>query len=159
MLSMNTKQSGMSLIEAMVALVVISVGLLGIAALQIVALQQGASSQWHSKAVWFSYEMTDRILANEVVFAGYAGVDTSNDYDQDCEGAACTPAQMRTADAADWKSRVSDLPSGRGIISTPAANQLLITVMWDDEGTGADGIECSGDTDTDLTCYSVTIVQ
>ncbi len=143
----------------MIALVIISVGLLGIAALQIVALQQSASSQWHSKAVWYSYEMSDRILANETQFANYSGIDTLNDYSQDCQSNACSTAGLRISDAADWKQRVSDLPSGQGIITSSAAAQLTVTVMWDDEGTGASGTGCSANHDVDLTCYSVTIVQ
>jgi hypothetical protein len=31
--------------------------------------------------------------------------------------------------------------------------------MWDDEGTGATGTNCSGDADVDLACYSITLVQ
>ncbi|MBL7004168.1 MAG: type IV pilus modification protein PilV [Gammaproteobacteria bacterium] len=159
MLKNRATQTGMSLIEAMVALVVISVGLLGIAALQIIALQQNSSSQWHSQAVWYSYEITDRILANNAVFNSYDGVDTNNDYSQNCQVNLCSAAQMIVADATDWKDRISSLPAGRGMITSAGVDQLLITVMWDDDGTGATGTDCSGNTDTDLTCYSVTILN
>lgn len=154
-----SKQQGMSLIEAMVALLVISVGLLGIAALQIVALQQNSSSQWHSQAVWYSYEITDRILANSTVFDNYAGVDTDNEYSQDCQALSCSAAAMVNADAQDWAAAVTQLPNGRGMITQPAADSLTITVMWDDAGTGATGTNCSNNSDVDLTCYSVTIVN
>lgn len=159
MLKNNSTQAGMSLIESMIALVIISVGLLGIAALQIVALQQSSSSQWHSKAVWYSYEMSDRILVNSVQFANYADIDTSNNYSQDCQNATCTPAQLLVADAEDWSAHVESLPRGQGIITAPSASQLMITVMWDDDGTGASGTNCSEDHNVDLTCYSVTVVQ
>jgi type IV pilus assembly protein PilV len=51
-----------------------------------------------------------------------------------------------------------DLPSGRGQV-TGNANLLIITVMWDDEGTGATGTGCGGNAQVDLTCYSVPLVQ
>jgi len=159
MLRQLKSQKGMSLIEAMVALVVISVGLLGIAALQIVALQQNSSSQWHSQAVWFSYEMSDRIKANNLVFNAYKDVDTSGSYSQDCQAASCTANQMITADAQDWKQRVETLPGGRGLIESSANNELVIKVMWDDEGTGATGTDCSANKQTDLTCYTVTLLN
>lgn len=159
MLKITQKQLGMSLIEAMIALVIISVGLLGIAALQIVALQQNASSQWHSKAVWYSNEMTDRILANNTQFDNYAGIDTSQSYSQDCVSLSCSPAQMLIHDAEDWATRVADLPSGKGIITANAGASLTVVVMWDDDGTGATGEGCSGNAATDLTCYSVTILN
>lgn len=149
----------MSLIESMIALLVISVGLLGIAALQIVAMQQNSSSQWHSQAVWYSYEITDRVLSNSAVFASYNGVDTDDDYDQSCVDLACSPAQMILADASNWKENVEKLPNGRGMIEQVTPNELTITVMWDDEGTGATGTDCSGDSESDLACYSVTIVE
>lgn len=155
----HNHQSGMSLIEAMIALVVISVGLLGIAALQITALQQNSSSQWHSQAVWDSYEISDRILANKSVFNSYDGIKTSKNYEQDCQTKTCTAAQMVTADAQAWASKISELPSGLGIISSPQVDQLTITVMWDDEGTGVSGTGCSGDSSKDLTCYTVSLVN
>jgi len=159
MLKQIISQKGMSLIEAMVALVVISVGLLGIAALQIVALKQNSSSQWHSQAVWFSYEMSDRIMANKSVFNSYGGIDTSGAYVQDCQAGPCSAAQMITADAQDWKTRVETLPSGQGLIESSVNNELVIKVMWDDDGTGATGTSCTADKTTDLTCYTVTIIN
>ncbi len=51
-----------------------------------------------------------------------------------------------------------DLPSGRGQV-TGNANLLIVTVMWDDDGTGATGTGCSGNAQVDLTCYSVPLVQ
>ena len=55
----------------MVALLVISIGLLGIAALQITAMNQNPSSLNHSQAVWIAYNMSDRIRANLPEFANY----------------------------------------------------------------------------------------
>ncbi len=150
-------QRGLSLLEAMIALVIISVGLLGIAALQINALKQNNSAYWHSKAVWIAHDMAERMRANSSVTNDYIGIDTATPYAQDCQAAPCTPAQMVVADAADWKAMVETLPSGRGIIRNPVANETEIAVMWDDEGTGANGTNCGNDPDIDLTCYTITL--
>ena len=150
-------QRGLTLIESMVALLVISVGLLGIAALQITSMQQNASAMNHSQAVWIGYNMADRIRANITEFASYGGIDTDNDYTQDCTG-GCNTGELVTSDAADWKIEVQNLPGGRGTI-TANANQLVVTVMWDDDGTGATGTGCGGDPAVDLTCYSIILVQ
>lgn len=151
------KQIGMGLIESLIALLIISIGLLGIAALQITSLKQSSSSQWHSQAVWYSYEMTDRINANRTVFAQYGGIDTDNTYNQDCEGATCTPAQLVTADAQDWKDLMDTLPDGRGFISS-TANTLTISVMWDE---GESSTNCTNDVTSpnDRTCFTVTVAQ
>ncbi|MCP4332000.1 MAG: type IV pilus modification protein PilV [Gammaproteobacteria bacterium] len=152
------RQRGVTLIESMIALLVITIGLLGIAALQIVAMKQNAIALNNSKAVWIGYNMTDRVRANLTQFTNYAGIDTSKGYSQDCMGASCSNAQMVTADASDWITQVEGLPAGRGMI-TGDATQLAITVMWDDEGTGATGTDCGNDPDVDLTCYTVTLIQ
>ncbi|MDH3759931.1 MAG: type IV pilus modification protein PilV [Gammaproteobacteria bacterium] len=153
------KQRGLTLVESMVALLVISIGLLGIAALQITAMKQNSSALHHSQAVWIGYNMADRIRANISQFAGYAGIDTNNGYSQDCMSGPCNTVELITADAADWATEIRNLPGGRGIISGNAT-QLVIAVMWDDEGTGtATGTGCDPTNAADLTCYTVTMVQ
>ena len=148
----------MNLVEAMIALLVISIGLLGIASLQLTSMKQNTSALNHSRAVWYAYSMSDRIRANLSEFANYDGIDTTAGYGQDCIATACSNAQMRIADAADWAAMVSNLPSGRGII-TSNADGLLISIMWDDEGTGATGTGCGPDPDVDLTCYVSAVAQ
>lgn len=159
MLIIHNRQRGVSLVESMISLLVISVGLLGIAALQITSMKQNNSALHHSQAVWIGYNIADRIRANFTQFDSYAGIDTDTSPSQDCLSGACSSAQMVNADAADWSVVMQTLPAGRGIITSIAANVLLIQVMWDDEGTGATGTACGTDPATDLTCYTVTLMQ
>jgi len=157
MLKQNVRrQQGLSMIEALVSLLIISIGLLGIASLQISSIKQSSSAHWHSQAVWANYEMTDRISANSPnEFANYDGVDTDGSYAQDCSTGPCSPAAMITADAQDWKNQVSQLPDGRGVIKSKAPNTLDVTVMWLDPA----GNKNCGALDSDRTCYTVTIRQ
>ena len=162
MLSRLQAQQGLTLIESMIALLVISIGLLGIAALQITAMSQNTSSLNNSQAVWIAYNMSDRIRANLPEFDNYNGVDTSTGYSQDCSGTPCGTRQMLDADAAEWAQLVGNLPSGRGIITRTldgGLTTLQITVMWDDEGTGANGTGCGNNPEVDLTCYTLTVAQ
>ncbi len=140
----------------MIALLVISIGLLGIASLQLTAMNQNASALNHSQAVWYAYNMSDRIRANIDEFNNYDGIDTNTGYSQDCVGSTCTSAQMVTADAADWATMMTNLPGGIGVI-TSNADGLVVTVMWDDDGTGAGGRGCGADTNVDLTCYALAV--
>jgi type IV pilus assembly protein PilV len=150
------RQQGISMIESLVSLLIISIGLLGIASLQISSIKQSSSAHWHSQAVWANYEMTDRISANSSdSFATYADIDTDNDYSMDCTANECTPAAMITADAEDWKTQVSQLPDGRGLIKSNAPDTLDVTVMWLDPA----GNKNCGALDADRTCYTVTIRQ
>ena len=165
MLNITHQQQGVSLVESMIALLVISVGLLGIAALQVTSIGQNSSSLHHSQAVLAVYDMSDRIRANNTspaTFAAYGGIDTNNNYNQNCTGIAniCSSALMVTADAADWTTMVGNLPAGRGqIIVNPAdANELLVAVMWDDgvgtPGGGSNGAPCPV---ASLTCYTTVV--
>ena len=153
------RQRGVSLVESMIALLVISIGLLGIAALQITSMKQNNSALHHSQAVWIGYNIADRIRANFPQFDNYAGINTSNSYSQDCASGACSAAQLVVGDAADWSTEMQNLPSGLGIISSPSADELLISIMWDDEGTGATGTACGPNPVVDLTCYTVSLMQ
>jgi len=158
MLVRKHRQQGLSLIESMIALLVVSIGLLGIAALQITAMSQNTSALNHSQAVWIAYNMSDRIRANLTVFNAYDGIDTSGSYSGDCIASACTTGQMVTADASEWSQLIANLPAGRGQV-TSNADGLLVTVMWDDDGTGATGTGCGGNPNTDLTCYTLAVAQ
>ena len=57
-------QQGMTLIEVLVALLILTVGLLGAAAVQINALKYTDSSRMTSQASFIAYDMMDRIRAN-----------------------------------------------------------------------------------------------
>ena len=157
MLITQKRQRGVSLVESMIALLVISIGLLGIAALQVTSMKQNNSALHHSQAVWVGYNIAERIRSNFGQFDNYAGIDTNTANKQDCNIGACTAAQLIVSDAADWADEIATLPAGRGTIDSPVANQLRIRVMWDDEGAGGTGINCGSDPAVDLTCYTVTL--
>ncbi|MCP4390001.1 MAG: type IV pilus modification protein PilV [Gammaproteobacteria bacterium] len=158
MLKLKHSQHGLTLVEAMIALLVISIGLLGIASLQLTAMSQNTSSLNHSQAVRYAYNMSDRIRANIVEFEQYKGIDTTNSYSQDCLSGSCNSGQMLTADAADWKTMVETLPGGRGQVLNDA-DGLQVIVMWDDDGTGANTTGCNPATASDLTCYTLVVSQ
>lgn len=162
MLTIHTRQKGVSLIEAMISLVVISVGLLGIAALQVTSMKQNDSALNHSQAVWIGNDISDRIRANFGAFADYDGIDTDLEYEQACTAVTpCDETKLVTMDAADWKVEMQNLPSGRGIITGSGVpiDRLVINVMWDDEGAGGTGTACGPDPAVDLTCYTVTLIR
>lgn len=154
-------QRGLGLIEALIALLVISIGLLGISALQLTGMQQSASAYWHSKAVWISYEMIDRIYANSPagttdIFNQYDGIDTDAGPSGDCQSAPCSQAEMIQADAADWAALVDTLPNGRGVITNSATNTLQVSVMWQDS-SGESNCTNGEPVGDDYSCYTVTI--
>lgn len=160
-LSNNSRQQGFTLLEVMIALVIFSIGLLGLAGLQAGGLRSNTQAQLRTIAVIQAYDMADRIRANRrgVVDGEYNALDDTNPTAGNCITNACDAAQMATYDYYEWvKTTQSVLPSGHGIVSSNLANGVrlfTVTVMWDEERTGVDGTGCSGDPTVDLKCYAL----
>ena len=60
----HRRMAGISMVEALVALVIISVGMLGIAGLYLCSLQAGRSANLRMQAVNLTTDLADRIRAN-----------------------------------------------------------------------------------------------
>ena len=61
---MYKKQSGITLIEVLVTLLITTVGLLGVAALQLSALKTTSDSAQRSQVVWLMQDLIERMRAN-----------------------------------------------------------------------------------------------
>lgn len=150
------RDAGFSMLEILVSLVVLSIGLLGLAALQTTAMRFNHDGHLLSIAVSQANMMADRMRANK------AGV-TAGDYNT-LSGiptppacTTCSPAQRAQKDLYDWNTRnAAALPSGQGTV-TAAGGLFSITVRWDNERTGVTGTGCSGDSSVDLACVTVSL--
>jgi type IV pilus assembly protein PilV len=124
--------AGFTLLEVLIALVVLSIGLLGIAGLQGVGLRSSHGAYLSSQASLLAYDMADRIRANPQTSATYNGFSTTT---VDCAAPAVTP--LAAADLAQWACAVQALlPNGIGTIVGVAAadgtNNYTITIQWED---------------------------
>ncbi len=133
------RSSGFSLVEVLIALVVMSVGMLGIAGLYVQALQAGRTSMFRHNAVTLAGDVADRIRANPTAAIAYIDPVGANN---NCVlgGIDCSPAQMAANDILLWKTQASgSLPGGDvTIVFTAAAGAVpptyLITVSWTEPG-------------------------
>jgi type IV pilus assembly protein PilV len=141
---------GFSLVEALVALVVMSIGMLGIAALYVESLRSGTSALLRSQAVALASDMADRIRANPTGGTSYEKtVDQTVATVAAClpGGSGCTVANMAATDLALWTQQLDDrsddpskgrqgLPAGRGTVAVSAATPRVytITVSWLESG-------------------------
>ncbi len=128
------KITGFSLLEALIATIVLSVGLLGMAGLQGMALRNNHSAYLRSQAVVMAYDMMDRMRANKAAA-------TSADYDrsygdgvttQSCSS-YCAADKMADADVKEWVAALARLPSGDGSIAVTNTGLATINVQWDDD--------------------------
>ncbi len=135
-------QHGFTLIESMVALLVLSVGLIGIAALHGHGLNASRTAYYRTIAINLSEDMADRIRLNRTAGADYELAAANNNCDP-FRGAPvqdCTPTELARHDRFVWEGLVADaLPNGAGGIAVDAATNpptYTITVTWDEVGQG-----------------------
>lgn len=135
---------GFTLIEVLVALVIFSVGLLGMAALHATAIRLNGESFYRTQASVLAHDLVDRMRANRTEALG------SNAYlnafgDVAADFTPClvcgSAAAVANNDLNEWKSALSaTLPAGTGSVSVVAAGAnpvYAIRVRWDeDRGIG-----------------------
>lgn len=138
-------QRGFTIFETMVALGVTSIGLLGMASLQVAALNGTQSSHQRVQAAFLAYDLADRMRNNLASMR-------SGSYDltlgtvpsaTSCRGASssCTPAQLAAADVSEWRALVATtLIGGDASVATntppgsPVTN-ITVTITWADTRT------------------------
>jgi len=124
-------EQGFTLLEVLIAIVIVSIGLLGVAAMQASTLKNAGSSKYRSAAITLTSDMADRLRANlEGVMDGNYAVGTGynrprtalNDaayvtFDTACRSSGCLPTAMVLDDLATWQERLaSSLPRGTGVV-------------------------------------------
>jgi type IV pilus assembly protein PilV len=129
------RQNGMTLIEALVALLVLSIGLLGVAALQVSSLRNNHNAHLRSQATALAYDYIDRMRANRVDAMGEA-------YDLALADASpSNPTAIRDIDVAAWLDGLATvLPAGDGAADyDPVTGIALVTITWSERANDVDG--------------------
>jgi len=138
-LSKDAWIAGFTLVEVMVALAVVSIGMLGIASLYTQTLGATRTAQYRSQAVNLLADMADRIRANRLGGVSYAGTPANNNCGL-TGGASCSPAELAAYDLFTWGESVEALlPGGQWSVShtqTTSPPTYTITVEWDEVGSG-----------------------
>jgi len=123
----KSQQIGFTLIEVLISVLVLALGVIGAAGMQLVAMRTGQQSGAQSLAVQLATEMADKMRANgkqmDQADASNPYLDIKYDSINDaapaapaanCFNAACSDAQMAAFDVYEWEKRVkSVLPGGR----------------------------------------------
>jgi len=132
----------------MVAVLVLSIGLLGLAGLQALALKNNQNSLYRTVATQQAFDMADRMRANFVgrqagLYDAIGGIPA----DPGCilTPAGCKPNQLATYDAYVWNSaNAALLPSGTGTVNK-IGNVYSIAINWVERDTpGAPGVAADG---------------
>lgn len=129
----SNKQRGASLLEVMIALVVVSVGLLGVAAMQGIAIQNSQGSHHHTLASVIAYDALEqaRLALDGRVISG-----------------GTVPAAVRDPIQTALAARYADrFPSNFSVVMVIQGGDIVVTVSWIDEALELD-LGDDGDPDT-----------
>lgn len=136
------KQSGYSLVEVLVATVIIAVGILGIAGLQVISIQQNRSALFRAEATKHAANILDRIRVNKLVAYGPvtladAPATSLNCRDTGTAASSCTRDQMKTFDLTWWKCSINQLNADGTLISACDALGFKLTDNHLPDGKGS----------------------
>ena len=161
------KQCGFTLLEVLIAMLILSIGLLGLASLQTNGLRSNQMASMRTTSTQLAYDIADRMRANP------GGVDAQNyvitaaasdptiPTGENCESITCTTSQMATYDLAQWRAAARTLPGGTTSIARTVTGSVVthaITVYWNEYRIqSATGTACGPDPAVDLRCVSLTL--
>jgi type IV pilus assembly protein PilV len=143
-------QRGFTVVEVLVSLIVLSVGLLGIAKLMLFASRSNDSAYLRSQATELAYEILDSMRANRAAAIAHSydtALGAAPPAATSCVSTVCSSAALAAYDVYAWKQRLSVastpvpglLPGGTGSVVTtvsttvPAVTTATIVVQWDDQ--------------------------
>ncbi len=143
-------QSGVTLIEVLISILIMSIGLLGMAALQAAAISQQSSAIAQGNASDLIPDISERLRANLQNAPGFnpstTGTFTITDswLDQnsstiaypskDCLLVACNTSERAEYDLQTWRIKVrSALPQGSALIGGNVQDGVSLTLMWFDK--------------------------
>jgi len=150
MINSRKKSSrGFSLIEILVAIVIVSIGLLAYAGLQMKGLSQTHAALFRSQAAISTNDMADRIRANlpGALAGGYRTQQASSLAMPNCS-LGCIPFDLAVHDLKIWQNLLTQhLPLASGVVSCTDSDTLdaipcsdnsihTIVVSWDDNKDG-----------------------
>jgi len=137
------RMAGITMVESLVALVVISVGMLGIAGLYLASLQAGRSANLRMQAINLATDMADHIRANKRGRQFYKAGPTDKGTFVDCVKNTCTPEDVAKNDIFVWKKAISEaLPANANgqLTFTEAGtpDNVAVLVVWREPGADID---------------------
>jgi type IV pilus assembly protein PilV len=141
-ISLPNRQSGVAIIESLVALLIVTIAMFGILNLQVRIFAETRSSEQRGVAIRLIEDFAERVKANPSQIPSYVipwgppQAMTAN-----CQASGyCNATQLMQWDRAQWSALVaSSLPGGQAtVFPTPDPGQLGVMVAWEarTEGDG-----------------------
>jgi type IV pilus assembly protein PilV len=120
----TNRQHGATLLEVLISIIVVALGLLGFAGLQVASLKSNNTAYYRSQATMLAYDVIDRIRVDRVnAMAGSYNLNWGASGD---------------GEVLTWRQNVADsLPAGNAkIVVNGGTNSVQVFLQWDDDGDG-----------------------
>lgn len=138
-----SRQRGVGLIEVLVAVLILSLGMLGMAGLQTRALKANQSSHARTQAVMLSYYMLDAMRADRATALSSAFPYNTPSAGPICDATTLTGTTLVDNSRKDWieslKTNLGDADSTCGAILCQANGECTLQITWDDSRAGGLG--------------------
>lgn len=124
------KQTGFTMLEVLVTMIIVGFGLLGVAGVIANGLKNNQGSYARSQASWLANDIVDRMRANRAVAEG----SNPSPYNLAVSDSAVTGTTVAAIDVSSWRSALAaTLPSGTGGVSLDnTTKKVVVVVQWDE---------------------------
>lgn len=147
-----SRQAGAALIEALVAMLIVAFGVLGVISLQTRSFVSNMEGYQRTQALILVNDMAERINLNRTHASDYLATDIGTTDPGDCTDVTLTRAKkdlcewakaIQGASETEGANHVGAVLAARGCITSPATNQYLIVLAWQGlQPTGAPNNDC-----------------
>ena len=139
-------QHGFTLIEILVAILILSLGVLGLIGMETVALKNNMSAYHRSQATLLAYDLSDKMRGNpagvsagEYISALPSGTEHDNicvSYTGSVTGSTCDSEKIAEREVYEWQQQIGAiLPNGVGTMVL-VSGVHTVTISWDDDRDG-----------------------
>ncbi len=137
------RQSGFSLIEVLITVLIIAIGLMGFAAMMLNSMKNNRLAMQRSMATAYAYDIIDCMRVNRAAALGGNYTVTF--------GGSLSSGTVAGNDVTAWKTQLSTLlPDGKGQISLPGNNVVRVEIQWQESANAGDNATHTWQTETTL---------
>lgn len=161
------RHDGSSLIEVLVTMVILSIGLLGYAGMQVSSMRSTETGRMRSEVIALASDISDRLKANQphVNAGAYIGNLSGKPSSPECGPSPCTSPQMSKQDLSSWHERLSLLPDGKGNITKTAitidgidSTLMTISLCWNEKRITVPDANCPPLSDNALQLFQFRLL-
>ena len=143
------QQHGFTLIEVLVSVVILSIGLLGLAGLQTTGLRNNQSAYFASQAAIYANDIFERMRINRIEAIDNDAYNIAAGTDANENGTS-----IAEQDLNEWRTLVkNNLPGGDSSVANNSG-KVTVIVTWDDSHVNEDDVSISGSNSRSITVES-----